>query len=296
MKPIIYLLILFISTTISAQTIKGKITDSLTQKPMAYVNISLLNRDHGAYTNEKGNFTISVEKEDRRLLVSSIGYHNKFIDIQDFTKENSYTQNIILNRDIEQLNEVIVSTKKPKYTSIKTLGFSNNIRIRTSLPFGTEFANLIKNPYGKNGIIKTVILSLNKAKEYDYLTSYNIKFYDYDGDTKQPGALIYYENVIVHPENKTYKLRIDVEELQIPFLRNGVCVGVEIINTRYKGKLKSLAYMAPRINFTHNTKREVLTWSRRVHKEKWNTMVRVSPFNKKKYTNGRINLEVRMEK
>jgi hypothetical protein len=38
-----------------------------------------------------------------------------------------------------------------------------------------------------------------------------VKFYSFDSIKKQPGKLIYNENIFITPENRTYVLKIDVE-------------------------------------------------------------------------------------
>jgi len=291
MKYILYLTFLISLNTFS-QIVKGKIVDSLTNKPIEYANIVLINRDYGTYSNKKGQFSIDIKEEDKKLLISSIGYKNKIFDI----KKNALdTIMISLNEEIERLNEVIISAKKIKHTSIKKLGLNKRLKVRTSLPFGYEFSNLIKNPFNKRGILKTVILSLNKVKTYDYLSSYNIKFYEYNEYTKNPGDLLHFENLIITPKNKTYKLKIDVDELKIPFPENGICIGVEIVNTQYEKPIKSMAYMAPKINFTHTKEKEILTWSRYRNKN-WKVRTRKSQVKKNNYINGEINLEVKIQK
>ena len=291
MKYILYLNFLITLSTYS-QSVNGKVIDSVTNNPIEYANITLINRDFGAYSNEKGQFKISLKEGDKSLLISSIGYKNKIVEIKEKITDSI---TILLNEDIEKLNEVIVSSKKIKYSSIKTLGLNKRLKVRTSLPFGYEFSNLIKNSSNKKGILKTIILSLNKVKKYDYLSSYNIKFYEFDEKTNEPGDLLHYENLIVTPENKTYKLKIDVEELDIPFPKNGICIGVEIINTQYKESIKSMAYMAPKINFTHTKEKEILTWSRFRNKN-WKIHTKRSSVRKNEYINGEINLEVKLEK
>jgi len=239
-----------------------------------------------------GWFKINLNEEDKRLLISSIGYKNKIIDINEIIGDSI---TVLLNEDIERLNEVVVTSKKVKYSNTRALGLNKRLKVRTSLPFGDEFSNLIRNPFNKKGKLQTVILSLNKAKEYDYLSSYNIKFYEYDEKTKEPASLLYFENLIITPENKTYKLKINVQDLDIPFPKNGICIGVEIVNTQYKEPIKSMAYMAPKINFTHTKEKEILTWSRFRNKN-WKIDTRRSRARKNEFINGEINVEVKIEK
>lgn len=77
------------------------------------------------------------------------------------------------------------------------------------------------------------------------------------------------------------------------FPRNGICVGVEVINTRYEGKLKSMAVIAPRILFTH-TERKLVTWSRYRNKE-WKVDTTKSQV-RNDFVNAMINIDVVTEK
>ena len=93
--------------------------------------------------------------------------------------------------------------------------------------------------------------------------------------------------------NKTYELEIDVSDLNIEFPENGICVGVEIVNTKYKTPLKSMAIMAPRINFTH-TDYKIVSWGRYRNKS-WKVNTRKSPF-RRDFMNARINIRASIEK
>lgn len=291
MKYLLFTMFLLVSFNCLSQTITGKIIDSLTNSPIEYANVVLLNRDYGTYSNENGVFTMDTKGDDKKLVISAIGYCNKQLDLEKITSD---TLTIALNQKIEQLEEVLITTEKATYSSSKTLGLNQKLKIRTSLPFGYEFTNLIKNPFYKSGILETVIISLNKATTYDYLASYNIKFYEYNEETKQPGDVLYYKNLIVTPENKTYKLKIDVSDLKIPFSKNGICIGVEIINTQYDTPIKTMAQMAPKINFTHTKAPTLLTWSRYRNKN-WKIRTRKSHVKKGHFSNGGINVNVNVK-
>ncbi|MFK5983373.1 MAG: carboxypeptidase-like regulatory domain-containing protein [Flavobacteriaceae bacterium] len=272
----------------SQQIYKGRVLDSLSKKPLYLINVSYIKKDIGTYTDAEGFFEIKKDTTDY-LFISSVGYKEKKISINKYNNVP-----ILLSEKVEELEEVYISNKKIKYSEVKLVGLKKKLKVRTTLPFGYEFSNLIINPYKKKGVIKTVILDLNKSKKYDYLATYNIKFYNYDPIKKQPGELIYYRNIIINPKNKTYKLKIDVESLKIDFPENGVCIGVEIVNSKYDEPIKNMAIIAPKINFTHTKDFDILTWSRYRNK-KWKERTRKSRV-KKEYINGSINLEVRIEK
>ena len=63
------------------------------------------------------------------------------------------------------------------------------------------------------------------------MSDFNIKFYEYDSITHLPKAEIYSKNIIVSPKNKSYKMQINLDSLNIKIPKNGICIGLEIINT-----------------------------------------------------------------
>lgn len=208
---------------------------------------------------------------------------------------NSYESemHIALSQKALALNEVVIDYKKKKYSGTKRLGLSRKYKVQKSIPFGLEFCSYIENPNYKEGKVKAVYLDLKKEKEFDYQASYNIRFYEYDELEKKPGKELYGQNILVYPDNKTYELKINVDSLNIAFPQNGICVGVEVINTRYEGKLKSMAVIAPRILFTH-TDRKLITWDRYRSKE-WRIGTTKSQV-RKDFVNAMINIDVVTEK
>ena len=97
----------------------------------------------------------------------------------------------------------------------------------------------------------------------DYLATYNVKFYSYDSIQHRPGNEIFSQNIIAYPENKTYSFVIDIDSLNISFPKKGVCVGVEIINTKYKNPKTTGAFIGPSITFSERKKiRPIIAWTR----------------------------------
>ena len=291
MKKQIGLLILLISTIANGQVLSGRINDLETELPIHLANVTFLEKDKGTYSNIDGTFELKVDGE-KQILISSIGYESKILTINEI---DSFDQVLViqLKPSTEKLTEVLITSKRTKYTSSRTLGKPKRLKVRTSLPFGYEFANLIENPKNQKGIVQEVILNLNKSREFDYLATYNIKFYSYNPITKKPDQLLHFKNLIIFPENKTYELKIDVTDLNIPFPKNGICIGVEIVNDKYDEPINSMSIIAPKINFNH-TDLELLTWSRYRNK-KWKTDTRKSQI-RKGFINGLIKIKVKFEK
>lgn len=74
-KLLLFSILLFISTSLKSQDIKGKIIDSETKKPLPFVNIIYGGSNLGTTTNIDGNFSITSTKLIHELYISYLGYH-----------------------------------------------------------------------------------------------------------------------------------------------------------------------------------------------------------------------------
>ncbi|NEW80135.1 MAG: TonB-dependent receptor plug domain-containing protein, partial [Gelidibacter sp.] len=105
------------SNTNPTYTITGKIIDATSKKPLEDATIIFKSIDSnlikfGGITNQKGNFSIDVEKETYRVSVEFISYETKNLNISAITR-NLNIGVIELALDTEILNEVeIVGGKK----------------------------------------------------------------------------------------------------------------------------------------------------------------------------------------
>lgn len=274
-----------------AQTIRGVVLDNNTNEPVPYANIVLRDKNLGVSATIDGKFEFDLQNETGLLVVSSIGYEEKELDISLLVSDPNII--VALSQKANELNEIVLDNKKTKYSGVKSLGLPKKAKVSTGLPFGNEICSYIKNTYHKKGLLKNIWLDLQKESNADYIATYNIKFYEYDENLKKPGNELYDKNLIIYPENKTYKLKIPVDSLGIAFPKNGICVGVEIINTKYTGKLKSMALVGPRINFTHSPM-EIVSWSR-FRNKKWNVDTHKSRV-RKDFINFLLGIDVVIEK
>lgn len=130
-------------------TIKGKVTDELTNEPIPFANIVIQNTTTGTITDIDGNYTLSDLKPGLyNLQVSFLGYETKTLfEIEAYA--NKVTQlNISLAQSSESLDEVVI--KESPYT--KTA--------ESPLSVKTVSANEIERYPGGNRDISRVIQSL----------------------------------------------------------------------------------------------------------------------------------------
>lgn len=122
------LLATILSVTASAQNaiLSGKVENSATKEKVAAVTVSEKGTNNGTFTDDKGNFKITVSKLPATLLISSVGY-----ELQE-VKVNSATDAVLVSFKPSNAlgQEVVISATK---TSQKILESPVSIeRISTS--------------------------------------------------------------------------------------------------------------------------------------------------------------------
>ncbi len=105
MKKILLGLLMLISLTASAETVKGTVTDTHKQ-PIPFATVSILSADStlltGTITDDDGHYSIEVSARAYIIQASFVGYHTAFGG-PDF----------VLHEETERLAEVEVKAKKP---------------------------------------------------------------------------------------------------------------------------------------------------------------------------------------
>ena len=107
-KTVLFVLLLHFACSISAETIKGRVTDG-NGAPMQFVTISVMDKDSvlltGAITDDDGRYAIEdleLKRNELILQASYVGYETAFGG-PDF----------VLHEETERLKEVEVKAKKP---------------------------------------------------------------------------------------------------------------------------------------------------------------------------------------
>ena len=96
----------------TAQSISGRVIDEQAQ-PMPFANVVLVSRADsafiaGAITKDDGTFSISTDKQDGLLKVTSVGYTTKFLDAR-----TGNVGDIQMQPDTQMLGEVVVKGSRP---------------------------------------------------------------------------------------------------------------------------------------------------------------------------------------
>lgn len=293
MKLLFLILFFTLSNTIIyAQYINGIIKDSINNKPLQYVNITLLNKDIGTYTNEYGEFEFDTKNNIKdTILVTSLGYKSIKIPVEKVVLKKDLI--IHLQHDIEIIEEVTISNNKTEYKSLPYKISKPKKSIYTSsVPFGSEVVTLINTK--RKGKIKSINfhVSDSKSKLKSFDAFFRLKFYTYDKNKDMPSELITYDEIIVKPKINKGKIRVDLVENSIIVPKDGFCIGIEVINANEIPKNK-LYKTSPVLVWTHGKKKN--TWINYRGKG-WKKKKNKSVFKNKLFSNLLIGAEILEEK
>ncbi len=299
---LITFIICFGFNVLNAQRLYGTISDSLSNKPLAYVNLSVLHSNYGTSTDSVGNFVFNIDKHSNgRLLISILGYQPKTIALNQFSEANNLL-NIRLVPAITDLDDVLLVYKKKRYSATKSLGVKRQkIKFKSSVPIGYERCVFIENETSRKGKIKSVSFKVKKGASdiYDvYPVYFRIKFYQKDKYASGPGTAISFYDSVLKPANKNQTIKLKFDDTFIPFLESGIFVGIETLNPEPIKPSKSMYITVPNLVMTYND--EPLTYSS-YRGQPWTHMKRImkwKAFGKTTYyyTNPLVELEVQFEK
>ena len=111
-RLILFSMMCLVAIASTAQDISGRVIDEQAQ-PMPFANVVLVNRADsafiaGAVTKDDGTFSISTDKQDGLLKVTSVGYTTKFLDARQ-----GNVGDIQMQPDTQMLGEVVVKGSRP---------------------------------------------------------------------------------------------------------------------------------------------------------------------------------------
>lgn len=125
MKNGLLLLCLLIGLNAFSQngTIKGKITDKLSEKPLQGVIIVLVNSEKNtSETDENGNFTLQNVPIGRQAIdINLAGYENSYVPNIDVTSGKDVFLTIALTENFNTLKEVVIKSDNGKVKAINKM-------------------------------------------------------------------------------------------------------------------------------------------------------------------------------
>lgn len=203
------------SFSLSAQ-IKGVVKDSLTGKPIPYVNIWVENENIGSTSEENGTFSINTTKQNKRLIFSALGFEKKIIKTSEASEVNlkpiAYSlEEIIISKRIGTREIEIGNNRGEIYQA-----FDNGPRIDTKFfPYYPA--------YKRTKYIKKVTIYTDSRIEDAII---KIHFYSVDSNGF-PSEELLNKDFVATVKKGTKVNRFDLTEFNLKFPKNGIFVGFE---------------------------------------------------------------------
>ena len=212
-----FLICLFlVSFSITAQ-IKGVVKDSVSGKPIPYVNIWVQNENIGTTTEENGEFTISSDEKNKNLIFSALGFEKKIIKASKAISVN-------LKPIVYQLDEVLIIAERLETKKIE-IGDTDN-QIYQSFDNGPRIDTKFfpyRPAYKKTKFIKSVTIETDSRIEN---ATIKIHFYSVDANGF-PSQEMLDKDFIVSVKKGTKKNLFDVTKFNLTIPKKGLFVGFE---------------------------------------------------------------------
>ena len=124
-------------------TINGNVRNSSTKEGSGAVSVIVKGADNGTFTDDKGNFRLTVKKLPVTLLISSVGYEIQEVTVSntsspvqvDFKPTNILGQEVVVaaNRVPQKILESPVSIERVSAANIRNSPVSSYYDVVTSL-------------------------------------------------------------------------------------------------------------------------------------------------------------------
>ena len=211
----LFLALILVGFSLSAQ-IKGVVKDSLTGKPIPYVNIWVENENIGSTSEENGTFFINTTTNGKKLIFSTLGYEKKIIKASQvaevYLKPTSYTlDEVVISKSIGSKTVEIGKSKTEIYQA-----FDNGPKI------DTKFFPYLAS-YKKTRYLKQVSIYTDSRIEDAII---KIHFYTVDSNGFPTEELLD-KDLVVTVKKGTRINRFDLTKLNLKFPKNGLFVGFE---------------------------------------------------------------------
>jgi len=259
MKLKIQFLVIFIPALVLVQSISGSINDSITNEKLQLANITFLKVFGGTNSNLNGDYSLNLNGHLKdSIKITYVGYKSKYIKLNQFTESKNYNLDIKLLPQENKLEEVIIAQNKVDYNKDYILSEKKEGNINSFYLIGDEVAYLMKNERKELGRIKSIKLYFRNNTKANFIAKYRVKIYSYNKTENIPDYNLLSEDIIISPKNKTYQYVLDLKDKKIPFLEDGVCVGLELVDENNTSKQGDK--IGPGLRLTYGEENEQ-TWN-----------------------------------
>ncbi len=233
--------------------IKGIVTDSL-NVPIEYANIGVLNKPNGTVSNLEGKFSLAIENTgiEDTIRVSCLGYKSEDILYKDLIK-NPMKLDVKLQRQVEQLNEVVITSQKLKTYSEGKLKTKTSQQVIFAMP-NQENQNLGSEVGRRFNLGDKTPSHLTEFKFFikdNNFESVKFRINIYAIEEGKPSKKINSENIFASAgKDFTDWVVVDLTPFGI-IVKEDVIVSVEWIEHSENGDTLNLPIIIPSFSSTH---------------------------------------------
>ena len=236
-KYVLFLLVLILNyvSGFGQTELIGQVIDALTEEPIPYVNIGLVDENIGTVSDEQGYFQLEIDPlqySQSNLRFSMIGFESKTYVLQEYLKKELLI--IPLTEESTELEEVVVSTKRTQFET-KILGNKTTTKFIyaafTTNKLGNEMGFVVRQRK-RPMILKKFNISL---VENDYgLIRFRLNFYSVENGL--PTSTLLKENIIIETDATSGIVSKDLAPYEI-VIDEDFFVSIEWIEDLGPGKL-----------------------------------------------------------
>ncbi|KAB2879296.1 TonB-dependent receptor [bacterium] len=110
---IVFILPISIQAQIQSVECRGVVTDAVTNEPISYAHVSILNTKRGCTCDKDGRFTLSLPQGEHEIRFSAMGYQEKRMLIRSQEIQASEIEVSLFTRTIVLTEEVVIANRGP---------------------------------------------------------------------------------------------------------------------------------------------------------------------------------------
>ena len=207
-----FILLFFCSfvTIAEGQVLEGIVVNSITNEPLPYSNVGILNKNIGTVTNENGTFKLDVSKfsSTDTIRISYIGYET--LDTLGLNTDSENKTIIRLKPHEIQLPEVQITNRKTKtFISGNTVKWDKVSFTFMSKQLGAELGTLIK--LKNRALLEQIRFHIIKTTLDSLVLRVNI----YDVVNGLPCNNLLKEPIIIRARNVVGDVNVDLSDYNI---------------------------------------------------------------------------------
>lgn len=250
---IVFLITLFTTTLLHAQTVSGQIIHAQNGEALPYVNIGVIGTTYGTVSGLNGEYDLFLPENESvgdSIRFSSIGFKSQTLAIKDVIIQPIPLQIKLQPTEIE-LPEIIV---KPTFTNYETMGNDHiSTKKSTNLAIRDRPNQNLGSAIGRKFKVKQAV-QLEKFRfyiAYNNFDTIHFRINVYDISSGKPEQIINQENIILPLiQHKKGWVEIDLSPYQIK-VNDKFAVAAEWVYASKKGTALGLPITIPSVGAVH---------------------------------------------